>query len=305
MLLQGWQMRRKLTGEESPETGESLNNLGMFLLFNASGADDLSLAVKTLEKSLEVSKKVYGEENPETAMLVTNLAMAYILLDRYDDAEKELKQAMPVTLRVMGPKHPDRAYQLTSMGRILQEETHYDEAEKAFTEAVAINEAVYGKNHPNVASSLKYLAGFTRRRGMRSSRKRWRSGSRSSARRGFKGGRVKTQNAGRKHWERCCATAKRGPQTRLWRLSMADGFATAAGGIIRRLMAEAYTVLARRYRSQTFDELVGQEAIAQTLKNAIRSNRVANAFLFTGTRGWKTFCGTHSGEGDQLPQSQR
>ncbi|MCL2647416.1 MAG: DNA polymerase III subunit gamma/tau [Phycisphaerales bacterium] len=50
-------------------------------------------------------------------------------------------------------------------------------------------------------------------------------------------------------------------------------------------MSEAYTVLARRYRSQTFDELVGQEAIAQTLKNAIKAERVAHAFLFTGTRG--------------------
>jgi DNA polymerase-3 subunit gamma/tau len=50
-------------------------------------------------------------------------------------------------------------------------------------------------------------------------------------------------------------------------------------------MGDAYTVLARRYRSQTFVELVGQEAVAQTLKNAIRTNRVAHAFLFTGTRG--------------------
>ncbi|MEI8194680.1 MAG: DNA polymerase III subunit gamma/tau, partial [Phycisphaerae bacterium] len=50
-------------------------------------------------------------------------------------------------------------------------------------------------------------------------------------------------------------------------------------------MAETYTVLARRYRSRNFDELVGQEPIAQTLRNAITSNRVAHAFLFTGTRG--------------------
>ncbi len=50
-------------------------------------------------------------------------------------------------------------------------------------------------------------------------------------------------------------------------------------------MAESYTVLARRYRSQSFDQLVGQEAIAQTLKNAISAGRVAHAFLFTGTRG--------------------
>jgi len=47
----------------------------------------------------------------------------------------------------------------------------------------------------------------------------------------------------------------------------------------------AYTVLARRYRSRNFDELVGQEAIATTLKNAITSGRVAHAYLFTGTRG--------------------
>ncbi len=47
----------------------------------------------------------------------------------------------------------------------------------------------------------------------------------------------------------------------------------------------SYTVLARKYRSQSFDDLVGQEAVSTTLKNAIRTGRVAHAFLFTGTRG--------------------
>ncbi len=47
----------------------------------------------------------------------------------------------------------------------------------------------------------------------------------------------------------------------------------------------AYTVLARRYRSKSFDELIGQEAIARTLRAAIDSDRVAHAYLFTGTRG--------------------
>lgn len=47
----------------------------------------------------------------------------------------------------------------------------------------------------------------------------------------------------------------------------------------------AYTVLARRYRSKDFDELVGQEAIVRTLRTAIAQNRVAHAYLFTGTRG--------------------
>jgi DNA polymerase-3 subunit gamma/tau len=46
-----------------------------------------------------------------------------------------------------------------------------------------------------------------------------------------------------------------------------------------------YTVLARKYRSQTFDEVIGQDPIAKTLKNAIKTKRVAHAYLFTGTRG--------------------
>ncbi|NIP26777.1 MAG: DNA polymerase III subunit gamma/tau [Phycisphaerae bacterium] len=46
-----------------------------------------------------------------------------------------------------------------------------------------------------------------------------------------------------------------------------------------------YTVLARKYRSQTFDDVIGQDPIAQTLKNAIKTGRVAHAYLFTGTRG--------------------
>lgn len=47
----------------------------------------------------------------------------------------------------------------------------------------------------------------------------------------------------------------------------------------------SYTVLARRYRSQGFDEVVGQGAIARTLERAIEQNRVAHAYLFVGTRG--------------------
>ena len=48
---------------------------------------------------------------------------------------------------------------------------------------------------------------------------------------------------------------------------------------------EAYTVLARRYRPQGFGDLVGQEAVARALVNALKSNRVAHAYLFTGARG--------------------
>ncbi len=46
-----------------------------------------------------------------------------------------------------------------------------------------------------------------------------------------------------------------------------------------------YTVLARRFRPQAFDEVIGQQPVAQALQNAIRHGRVAHAYLFTGARG--------------------
>jgi DNA polymerase-3 subunit gamma/tau len=50
-------------------------------------------------------------------------------------------------------------------------------------------------------------------------------------------------------------------------------------------MAEQYQVLARKWRPQQFDEVVGQEHITTTLKNAIEQGRLAHAYLFVGPRG--------------------
>lgn len=54
---------------------------------------------------------------------------------------------------------------------------------------------------------------------------------------------------------------------------------------------ENFIVSARKYRPQTFDTVVGQKSITNTLKNAIRNNQLAQAFLFCGPRGvGKTTC---------------
>jgi DNA polymerase-3 subunit gamma/tau len=49
--------------------------------------------------------------------------------------------------------------------------------------------------------------------------------------------------------------------------------------------AQPYRVLARKYRPQRFEELIGQDAMVQTLGNAIKRDRLAHAFLMTGVRG--------------------
>lgn len=55
--------------------------------------------------------------------------------------------------------------------------------------------------------------------------------------------------------------------------------------LIERRMKVAYQALYREWRSQTFDDMVGQKMITQTLKNAIVQEKVSHAYLFTGPRG--------------------
>lgn len=61
----------------------------------------------------------------------------------------------------------------------------------------------------------------------------------------------------------------------------ADGFIVSH----TRSFPMDYTVLARRFRPQAFGEVVGQQNVAQALRNAIAADRVAHAYLFTGARG--------------------
>jgi DNA polymerase-3 subunit gamma/tau len=56
-------------------------------------------------------------------------------------------------------------------------------------------------------------------------------------------------------------------------------------------MSQDYIVSARKYRPSTFQSVVGQKALVQTLKNAIASDKLAHAYLFCGPRGvGKTSC---------------
>ena len=49
--------------------------------------------------------------------------------------------------------------------------------------------------------------------------------------------------------------------------------------------APAYRVLARKYRPQTFDDLIGQDAMVRTISNAFEAGRIPQAWILTGVRG--------------------
>ena len=66
---------------------------------------------------------------------------------------------------------------------------------------------------------------------------------------------------------------------------LGDDPAPAAAAAEPASETSGYQVLARKYRPRVFEDLVGQEAMVRTLKNAFETNRVAHAFMLTGVRG--------------------
>ncbi len=80
----------------------------------------------------------------------------------------------------------------------------------------------------------------------------------------------------------------------------------AVRGAASMTQARAYLPLPQKYRPQRFDQLVGQEAVASTLTSALRQNRIAPAYLFSGPRGTgKTSSATDPGAVAQLPHGSR
>src|SRR5437867_3215675 len=87
------------------------------------------------------------------------------------------------------------------------------------------------------------------------------------------------------------AGARAGARGKMSILSSYKNFAARNGflfsGMKQRIYIErvSYEVFARKYRPQTFDDLVGQTHVSRTLRNAVAQNRLAHAYLFVGPRG--------------------
>jgi len=60
---------------------------------------------------------------------------------------------------------------------------------------------------------------------------------------------------------------------------------SASDAAVKSDEAGGYSVLARKYRPRTFDDLIGQDAMVQTLSNAFETGRIAQAYMLTGVRG--------------------
>src|SRR5918999_1363530 len=79
--------------------------------------------------------------------------------------------------------------------------------------------------------------------------------------------------------------ANQGPMAKDKSTTGSEGLRTGAALGESGAGRKPYVVLARKYRPETFDQLIGQDAMVTTLKNAFATDRIAQGFMLTGVRG--------------------
>jgi tetratricopeptide (TPR) repeat protein len=146
-------IKRKVLGEEHPDTANSLNNLGHLLRATGNYAG----ARPYYEQALTICRKVLGEEHPDTARSLNNLGVLLDSMGDYAGAQPYHEQALAINRKVLGEEHPYTARSLNNLGCLLQAMGDTAGARPYFEQALAIRKKVLGEEHPDTARSLNNL----------------------------------------------------------------------------------------------------------------------------------------------------
>ncbi|PNH10349.1 Nephrocystin-3 [Tetrabaena socialis] len=151
---QALELRRRVLGEEHPDTASSVSSL-------ASCIQDQGRYVEAEPlhpQALELQRQVLGEEHPDTASSINNLAGCIQEQGRYVEAEPLHRQALELRRQVLGEEHPDTASSINNLAGCIQEQGRYVEAEPLYRQALELRRRVLGEKHPDTASSINNLA---------------------------------------------------------------------------------------------------------------------------------------------------
>ena len=153
--------RRRVLGEEHPDTLMSMNNFAATL--RAQG--DHAGARELLERVLEARRRVLGEEHPDTLMSMNNLAATLRDQGDHSGARELLERVLDAYRRVLEEEHPDM---LTSMGNLaatLRAQGDHTGARELEKRALEARRRVLGEEHPDTFKSMSNLATTLRAQG--------------------------------------------------------------------------------------------------------------------------------------------
>ena len=153
--------RRRVLGEDHPDTLFSINNMGSLL----QDQGKLSEAEHYIRESLEKSRRVLGEEHLDTLLSISNLSVLLLYEGKLGEAESYVREALEKRRRVLGEDHPDTLISINNLGLLLLGQGKLSEAEPYVRESLEKSRRVLGEDHPDTLISINNLGTLLQNQG--------------------------------------------------------------------------------------------------------------------------------------------
>ncbi|KAK7002462.1 FabD/lysophospholipase-like protein [Favolaschia claudopus] len=141
--------RKRLLGEEHPDTLLSMDNLARTYSDQGRWSDAEGLQVAVLESR----KQLLGEEHPDTLLSMNNLASTYSDQGRWTDAEE-----LEACKRLLGEEHPDTLTSMDNLACTYSDQGRWSDAEGLQVAVLESQKKLLGEEHPNTLNSMSNLA---------------------------------------------------------------------------------------------------------------------------------------------------
>lgn len=153
--------RRRLLGDEHPDTLISINVMGVVL----QDQGKLDQAEPYLREALESRRRVLGENHPDTLVSLNNLALLLQEKGQLAEAEPYYREALAKYRRVRGEDHLSTLISISNLGFVLQAQRKLAEAELYYREAIEKSRRVLGAEHPSTLISIDNMGLLLRDQG--------------------------------------------------------------------------------------------------------------------------------------------
>lgn len=145
--------RRRVLGDEHPDTLASINSMGVLL----HDQGRLAEAETYYREALDKSRRLLGEEHPGTISSINNLGTLLKAQGRLEEAEPYYREALAKLRRVLGNEHPSTLSSISNLGSLLKAQGKLAEAEPLYREALEGQRRELGDEHPLTLGSIHNL----------------------------------------------------------------------------------------------------------------------------------------------------
>ncbi|MCL4838940.1 MAG: serine/threonine-protein kinase [Thermoanaerobaculia bacterium] len=153
--------RRRVLGEDHPDTLTSIDSLGLLL----QDRGQLAEAEPFTREALAKRRRALGEEHPDTLLSLGNMGVLLQAQGQLDEAERYTREALEKHRRVLGDEHPSTLISMGNLAVQLRLQGKLAEAEPLAREALEKRRRALGEEHPETLLSLNNLSVLLRGQG--------------------------------------------------------------------------------------------------------------------------------------------